>query len=120
MRTKLTRNGYNIYNILNNSGRHDIWARQPINVNFSLCKSIRENLHNKFLKKWNSLIQETSKGRNYILFKLNLQPEKYINISNDTLLLSMFRFRNANHKLLVETDRWKYTEFSERICQLCG
>lgn len=108
-----------ICNILDYSGRHDIWARQSNDIILSTGKLIKQNLLDQFLQKWNSQLQESSKGRNYNLFKLDLNFEGYLRTLNGSLLLTMFRFRTANHKLPVETGRWNNIDLPERKCQLC-
>ena len=58
----------------------------------------------------------SSKGRNYGLFKTDINLEKYIINLNGSLFYSMIRFRTANHKLPIETGRWNNTDLSERKC----
>lgn len=108
-----------IQNILDNSGRHDIWARQPTSAKLSTGKSIKINLLDQFSQNWNSQLQESSKGRNYNLFKDNTKCEKYVTTLTGSLFVSMIRFRTANHKLPIETGRWNNVDLSERKCHLC-
>ena len=49
-----------IQHILDNSGRHDIWERQPTAVNLSTSKIIKQNLHDQFLQNWNTQLQNSS------------------------------------------------------------
>ena len=105
--------------ILDNSGRHGLWLRQHIAVNLSTGKSIKQNLLDQFLQTWNSQLRNSSKGRNYSLFKNNISQEKYITALNGSLLYAMIRFRTANHKMTIETGRWNDMDLPDRKCQLC-
>ena len=109
-----------IRNILNNSGRYDAWLRQFTSVNLSLGKAIKQNLLDQFLQSWNSQLHNSSKGRNYSLFKNDLKQEKYIINLDGSLLYTMVRFRTANHKLPIETGRWNNIDLPERKCELCN
>ena len=64
-------------------------------------------------------MQDSFRGRNYGLFKTDINLEKYIINLNGSLFDSMIRFCTANHKLPIETGRWNYTDLSERNCKLC-
>ena len=97
--------------ILDNSGRHDIWERQPTAVNLSTSKIIKQNLQDQFLQNWNTQLQNPSKGRNYSLFKEEIKLESYISTINGPVLYAMISFRTANHKMPVETGRWNQIDF---------
>ena len=94
-----------IQRTLGNSGRHDLWVRQPTTVNLSIGKMIKQNLLDQFLQNWNAQLRDSSKGRNYSLFKNDIKQEKYITLLNGSLLYAMIRFRTANHKMPIETGR---------------
>ena len=108
-----------IQRILDNSGRHDLWIHQPATITISISEMIKQNLVDQLLQNWNSKLDNSSKGRNYNLFKSDIKCEKYLTKVNGSLIYTMFRFRTANHKLPVETGRWNNIELSERKCQLC-
>ena len=80
---------------------------------------IKQNLVDQFLQNWNSQLDNSSKRRNYNLFKSDIKCEKYLTTLNGSLLYTMFRFRIANHKLPIETGSWNNIELSESKCQLC-
>ena len=108
-----------IQTILDNTGRHDLWLHHPARITLSTCKLIKQNLLDQFLQNWNSLLMDSSKGRNYNLFKSDNKCETYLSSLTGTSLHTMFKFRTANHKLPIETGRWNNVELSERKCQLC-
>ena len=78
-----------IQSILNNSGKYDVWLRQFTTVNLSLGKIIKQNLLDQFLQNWNAQMHASSKGRNYGLFKTDINLEKYIINLNGSLFYSM-------------------------------
>lgn len=108
-----------IQSILNETGRQDIWLRQSDSIPLFTGKIVKQILVDQFLQNWNSLLQNSSKGTNYALFKDNIQIEKYLSILNGPLVKSMLRFRTGNHKLPVEVGRWNDIELTDRKCQLC-
>ena len=95
-----------IKSILNNSSKYDAWLRQFTAVNLFLGKIIKQNLLDQFLQNWNAQMHESSKGRNYGLFKADMNLEKYIINLNGSLFYSMIWFRTANHKLPIATGWW--------------
>lgn len=108
-----------IKSILNSTGRSDIWFRQPNQISFPLGKLIKQNLQDQFLQTWNSQLDNSSKGRNYSLFKTDISCESYITVLNGHMLYTMLKFRTSNHKLPVEVGRWNNTDISDRKCNLC-
>ena len=108
-----------VQSILNEVGRQDIWVRQPDSVPISTGKIVKQILLDQFFQNRNSLLQNSSKGKNYALFKDNIHAEKYLSVLNGTLVKTKLRFRTGNHKLPVEVGRWNNIELAERKCQLC-
>ena len=108
-----------IQSILGNSGRHGLWVPQSTTINLSIGKVIKQNLLDQFLQNWNSQLQDSSKGRNYNLFKNYIRQEKYVTALNSSLFYAMVRFRTASHKLPIETGRWNNGDLPDRKCQLC-
>lgn len=108
-----------IKSILNSTGRSDIWFRQPNQISFPLGKLIKQNLQDQFLQTWNSQLDNSSKGRNYSLFKTDISCESYITVLNGHMLYTMLKFRTSNHKLPIEVGRWNNIDISDRKCNLC-
>ena len=106
--------------ILIYSGRYDIWIRQSEKNPPYIGKQIKSNLCDQFLKTWTAeLLQSSSKLKNYSVYKNHTNRENYINTLSGPFLLTMFKFRTANHKLPVEVGRWANVELSDRKCLLC-
>ena len=108
-----------VQSILINSGRYDIWIRQSENTSPYIGKQIKSNLCDQFPQSWTAELQSSSKGKNYSVYQNHTNRENYINTLSGPSLLTMFKFRTANHKLPVEVGRWANVELSDRKCLLC-
>ena len=108
-----------VQSILINSGRYDIWIRQSENTSPYIGKQIKSNLCDQFPQSWTAELQSSSKGKYYSVYKNHTNRENYINTLSGPSLLTMFKFRTANHKLPVEVGRWANVELSDRKCLLC-
>ena len=71
------------------------------------------------LQAWNADLQLSAKGKNYALYKTNLNPESYLTKLHGAHLINMLKFRTCNHKLPAESGRWNNIEFADRKCELC-
>ena len=65
-------------------------------------------------------MNDSSKGQYYIIFKENLEYEKYLDYLSNSDRYVLCIFRTGNHKLIIETGRWENIERTERICNLCN
>ena len=54
-------------------------------------------------------VTSSSKGKNYNLFKQDLNFENYLIKLNRKHCSSLLKFRLSNHRLPVETGRWENT-----------
>ena len=61
--------------ILDESGRSDLWLNQPFNFNCS--RTIKSVLEAQFLQTWSTKLDASSKGLNYRLFKDSIKLEPY-------------------------------------------
>ena len=70
------------------------------------------------IQEWNEKANVSSKGKQYLLFKDNVNFEKYlINVSKK----NYSKIRTGNHRLQVETGRWDdiHVPLNERKCKIC-
>ena len=87
-----------IQRIQDNSVRRDLWVRQPTTVNLSIGKMIKQNLLDQFLQNWNVHLQDSSKGRNYSLFK-NKSFSYHDTPPLRSLLVCILNFDNKTSKI---------------------
>ncbi|MEW8548531.1 MAG: reverse transcriptase family protein [Candidatus Thiodiazotropha sp.] len=105
--------------ILNNCGLNYLWLQQFYNLPKNVANLVKINLKDQYIQNWHSQLQNSSKGKNYNLFKNDIGLESYITILHGSSLFNMFRFRTSNHNLPVETGRWENIILADRKCQLC-
>lgn len=107
----------NIKEILQNCGRCDIWQnpRQSRNI----AAIIKRNLVDQFTQNWRTSLENSSKGRNYYLFKETPNFEQYFVNLPKSMYINFAKFRTANHSFPCETGRYNDTELAERKCMLC-
>ena len=73
-----------------------------------------------YIQEWNEKANVSSKGKQYLLFKDNLNFEKKYLIYVSKLYYSkIIKYRTGNHRLPVETRRWEDIPLNERKCKNC-
>ena len=71
-----------IYDILVAVGRPDLFKTEPVNKPNSVKMDSSRKLSILYIQEWNEKANISSKGKQYLLFKDNLNFEKYlINVS---------------------------------------
>lgn len=73
-----------------------------------------------YLNEWYSTINNSSKCKNYRLFKETFQFELYLVSIPYKLLRYVIKFRTRNNRLPVETGSWYRTKPHQRKCTLCN
>ena len=109
--------------ILNSCGLpyiHDIWIKQNFRSVNLLKSFIKENLKNQFVQDWDTVVNCSPKCINYRIFKTNFGLENYLLSLPRDLRIVFAKIRTCNHRLPVETGRWKNIDRNIRICKLCG
>ena len=109
-----------IQGILEKTGKTNIWIKQDRLNNKCVHKTIKQTLLDNFHQNWNSDTNESSKGKQYRLFKSNTSIEKYLTVLPKTRYISLIKFRTANHRFPIETGRWENIDISERKCLKCN
>jgi hypothetical protein len=66
------------------------------------------------------MIENSSKGDNYKLFKHDLKFEDYLDVLDDEEQFLLAKFRTSNHRLPIEVGRWRNMKRENRICNLCN
>ena len=73
-----------------------------------------------YVQEWHNKVTSSFKGKNYTLFKQDLNFENYLIKLNKKHCSSLLKFRLSNHRLPVETGRWENTPLEDRKCTLCS
>lgn len=81
---------------------------------------ISENIRNKFISSWKSVINTSSKLDFYKTVKSEFAWENYLtNVSNFNERRSMSRIRCSSHTLNIEVGRYSNIARSQRTCDYC-
>ena len=80
---------------------------------------ISRTLSDLYIQEWNEKANVSSKGKQYLLFKDNLNFEKYLINVSKFYYSKIIKYRTGNHRLPVETGRWDDIPLNERNCKYC-
>ena len=83
-----------------------------------MIKCIKHNIYNQYMYIYRDTL-DTSKKLFYKSIKEKFQFEPYLDILPLNLRVAMTRFRMSNHKLPIETGRWRGIPRNDRICPKC-
>ena len=92
------------------------------NVQNSKCfsKCFKQKLIDQYTQTWSNLVDSSSSGTNYRIFKESFETSKYIKILPNYFTKILMNFKTRNHKLPIEIGGWKNIPHSERTCSLCN
>ena len=108
-----------INDILVAVGRPDLFRTEPVNSPNSVKKDISRTLSDLYIQEWNEKANVSSKGKQYLLFKDNLNFEKYLINVSKFYYSKIIKYRTENHRLPVEAGRWDDIPLNERKCKIC-
>ena len=108
-----------IKTILISVGKADLFNQSNINNPELIKMQIIQTLNDLNTQEWHSKTEDSSKGKNYKLFKDNQQFEAYLRILPRKTYIPLIKFRTGNHRLPVEVGRWEGVPLTERKCTLC-
>ena len=97
-----------------------IWYSQSLINSRWLVKAVNQKLKDVFIQNWISKLDIESESNIYRLFRSHFEMSKYISILPTHLCKVFMAFRTRNHRMPVETGRWRGIPFRERICQFCN
>ena len=108
-----------IKSILTSVGKPALFNESSI-ANPEIVKNqIIQTLNDLNAQEWQSKTTESSKGKNYKLYKEDQQFEAYLRILPRKAYAPLIKFRTGNHRLPIETGRWEGIPYTERKCNLC-
>ena len=105
--------------ILDETGFNEYWTDQnSLNPNvFKL--SLKQRMHDQFIQRWLSDIENSPKGNLYSCIKPEFRLEPYLLKLTAINRVSICKLRTCNLKLPIETGRWRNIPSDERYCTLC-
>ena len=93
--------------ILISCGFSGIWDSQSSPNRNWLVKPARQKLTNLFLNKWKSQVESNSSCYIYRLFKQTFGFKEHLINSPAKFRKYLIKFRTRNHRLPIETGRWR-------------
>lgn len=109
-----------IKHLVNSNGFGNIWdMHDEINAKWFI-KSFKQKLVDQYKQNWNSLVDISSSGINYRIFKDNFQINRYFSFLSNRQCKILTAFRTRNHRLPVEVGRWSSIPLNERVCTFCA
>ena len=106
-----------IESIFNDVGLSYIFENQ---IGFINVKYITQILHEQFIQKWFSDIENSSRGEFYSLFKKNFGLENYLLKLPVQNRIWMTKLRTCNLRIPIETGRWTNIPRQERTWTFCN
>lgn len=97
----------------------DLFYHNVINNPKATKLNISRTLKDLNIQIWNSDLLDSSKSRNYHIFKDDVRLENYLLVLPSKIYLPLIKFRTANHKLPIERGRWENVPHEDRKCNLC-
>ena len=95
-----------INDILVAVGRPDLFKTEPVNNPNTVKMDISRTLSDLYIQEWNEQANVSSKGKQYILFKDNLNLEKYLVSVSKFYHSKIIKYWTGNHRLPLETRWW--------------
>ena len=110
----------NIKNMILANGYGNVW-QTPYEISANWFKlSFKQKVKDQYIQNWNSLVEKSSSGLNYRIFKDTFEMNPYfMNLSNYKCRI-LTAFRTRNHRLPIEIGRWSSIPLNERTCRLCN
>ena len=109
-----------LHNILNECGLAYIWTNQFFPSEQWIKLTVKTILQDQYKQTWHSNVFDCPKTINYRIFKTDHAFENYFNVLEERDMLVFCKFRMINHKLPIESGRWKNIPRENRICTLCN
>lgn len=100
-------------------GFSGIWYSQDFINRTWLIKATGMKIKDLFLQNWRGNLNMTSGSNFYKIFKTDCKQSEYLKLLPTASCKIFMRFRTRNHKLPVETGRWRSVAITERKCHLC-
>ena len=108
-----------IRKIINTNGFGNVWTSQN-NVNSKwFINAFKQKLKDQYIQTWNALVNQSSSGKNYQIFKDTFTRNTYFSFLSNKNCRLLTALRTRNHHFPIELGRWTSTPLNERICNLC-
>ena len=108
-----------IKKIIHINGFGNVWTSQNEVNSKWFAKAFKQKLKDQYIQTWNALVNQSSSGKNYQIFKDTFTRNKYFTFLSNKNCRLLTALRTRNHHFPIEIGRWTSTPLNERICNLC-
>ncbi|MES9881062.1 MAG: reverse transcriptase domain-containing protein [Sedimenticola sp.] len=108
-----------IKTILIKCGLNDVFVSRLFPNAKWLKFTVKMKLKDLYINEWFKSVAESSSALNYRIFKNKFGFEEYLTKLPYSLRIAFIKFRTRNHRLPVETGRWRKIALNDRKCNLC-
>lgn len=109
----------NVRNILISCGFSGFWLNQTFLNKTWLIKATKQKLTDLYINEWENDCQNNTSCNVYRIFKTKFGYEDYLSKVPSKYRKFLIKIRTRNHKLPIETGRWKKIPRELRKCHLC-
>ena len=107
-----------VRNILDETGNTYIWVNQQLDKRTE--NYIAQNLKDQELQTIRAKANMSTKGNTYIFLKVGWELEHYLASLDVDKTRALIKFRTGNHRLPIETGRYKKIPIEKRKCRFCN
>jgi hypothetical protein len=107
-----------IEHILNTCGIPAVFNNPGSVSTLWLTAHVERIMKDQYIQKWREAILISPKGNYYSCIKDTIVFERYLLLPK-SISCNILKFRTSNHKLPIETGRWRNVPRYERTCPFC-
>ena len=107
-----------VKDILYRNGLGYIWENQTV-PNGNILTLLQQRLRDQFIQNWHANINESSLASFYSILKHDFEYENYLNFPSYERV-NICKLKCSNHKLPIETGRWREVRRDQRLCDKCN
>ena len=110
----------NVKEILNNCGMSNIWETHSFPNEKWLVNAVKQKLRDIYITNWHAQLDKSDSATSYKIFKTTFGMENYLITLPVKFRKAFIRIRTNNHRLPIETGRWRRAAMKDRTCNLCN
>ena len=110
----------NVQNLLSSLGYSGVWDNQTFPSRKWLQVSTKQKLKDVFIQNWHANIDQTSSSSFYKQLNREFNQNNCLNLISSFQFRQLLAFITRNHRLPIETGRWRSIPTSERKCSICN
>ena len=110
----------NVKEILNNCGMSNISETHSFPNEKWLVNAVKQKLRDIYITNWHAQLDKSDSATSYKIFKTTFGMENYLVTLPVKFRKAFIRIRTNNHRLPIETGRWRRAAMKDRTCYLCN